>query len=455
MGLYLYLSRALPAALSLYGLPYGAIEVIQPHHDRLTALEISLDSVELEALDALLRTNMRLLERLLVTVQVDVEHIRPNGRFITPLESEGFPHLYDLRYPLRNITIASFDGRLRHLDIDRSHASDAWMVSSLLEILQRCVSLETLRIRNLPLIATHASSNRVTALPSLRHLSIAHCTCQGAPSLLSQCVLPPECLVEICCDRHPMITSYSGHLLPDVSSTSLPQVRNATAVRLIFADSQSQGYMVGSLEAHSEPPAGSSKLLSLSLAHIEFERCITGISDIFLPFKSLTTLEIHAQMGYGWWTKGSEIWTLLVGLPQLRRLSLGRRDGRPEILPMLGEPLPDGGGCLCPSLEHLEVVWRHDYGGLFAREELPESMLIRGILMFAPFCDVLEETLDHRRAALGGSAGLRGLSVRVLHTMTSIGFYRDEKVWALERVTERLRERLAGLLEDVRVSFLD
>ncbi|KAI0713646.1 hypothetical protein C8Q76DRAFT_467108 [Earliella scabrosa] len=445
LSLFLDLSGTLPVALTLNRLASGAVEMLEPHIHRITDMKIQALLEDMGNLDALLRLKRRmpLLERL--SVRCTLPH--QFGANLPPISLDRlrFPSLRALRYPLWRLDMGSFDDRLRTLEISRFHARYVCDIPSLLRILERCVSLETLRIFSvsLRLPASDAPPRDPLPLPTLRHLHLRDGACRQGTGLLSELVVPPTCLVKYVSTQFSADTSFLELLPSDLSTFS--RVSDAPGARLVFTYPPPGAHSIGTLETYADLSC-LDKVLSVAIERVSFEGCLQQAAAAFSPFGKLMTLSLHADDAPATRNRRSDILALLRGLPQLRGLSFGLGDGRCDILPLLGRAGSDvEGGCLCPDLLWLGVFWRHEYGGLLDGEDDRASQ--QHVPTLSPFCDVLLETLTHRKAL--GTSELPDVDVWVLRDAEFEARYGEDAQWGLDRIKQRLKARLGVLSEDI------
>ena len=149
---------------------------------------------------------------------------------------------------------------------------------------------------------------------------------------------------------------------------------------------------------------------------------------------------------------------LLLGVPQLLRLTLTGHNAERDAVALLGDALPSG-EFACPQLQELHVSWtyvqviRNPLDHLFGRQrkQPPEASRTEAEFLIA-LCDAVVGVLERRGSRV---IPLSALSVSVLPT--ALGYGHSSTFWAepIRVAGERLRAQLGATVENVDVSFND
>ncbi|KAI0713634.1 hypothetical protein C8Q76DRAFT_466923 [Earliella scabrosa] len=444
----LELTRTHSVKVSLIGLPSSALRILSPHAQRLASLSVTIAPEDVDNLNALLTAGSTPSLAALA-----VRHRRPlsnaETRLAVCLQAQCLPNLHSLSHPANSFTIDSIAPQLRHIDLFRctcrtcNGGTEEGHSRSLPELLQLCVSLETLRLQQALSFFPDRSGSALT-LPLLRRLEITDDKHQYT-KLLSTLTLPVSCFLQIADPRSYISLTFREGLPVDLLSSN--QICAADEVRYLHPGAPRSA---GVLETHAQGV----KRMRLEVPDPDFARSLTDVREIFAPFGNLTALTIAVSNRH---IRTKPDFYLLVRFPQLRRLHLGQCDTR-HVITILGEAQASG-GCLCPHLEELHVMWRHSDDETFEPTEAWKDVggggvkwHLYGPAVFAKFCKMVVYMLQ-RRSSLGSP--LKRLSVGILPDTAS--HYQDEEQWDPPALMLRLRERsvVGSMLEDVRVVCVD
>ncbi|RDX52889.1 hypothetical protein OH76DRAFT_133243 [Lentinus brumalis] len=446
LRLFLPLTRAHPLTLWFQGVPPALVSVLTPHASRISSLTVEMaDCADLESLNKLLRGGTPLLEHLAVT------HSPYPGKTIPTLaiSRQNFPRLRSLMLPVESLGEACLDNDLRTLDVfgcvcQACREMKTNTPLSLLEILERCPSLRTLKIQNI--LHMWGPLDRTVALPALCELEIEeHRGDLGA--FLTRMAYPRTCAVYLGTSAH---TAIRECLPPEPNSW--PQLREADEVRF-------------RVDFH-----GWSVLRALACGHTRFKLgmfvkttqvgSLKELSQLFSPSARVTSLKLESFV-YPYIRSEDDPTAVFRGLleafPHLIRLDIGTYDGR-RVMQLLGETSADGFR-YCPNLRELRSVWYYGDDELYwpsdaqgtsaaGRPYNTEKWHKAGAVVFSVFCDIAVQLLDRRRAA---GKSLKKLCVGVYPEVVTESLYVDTEGWEPSVLKQRLRRRLTGYEDIVHV----
>ena len=164
-------TRSIP--LSFYGFTLPALEAVTPHAHRISSLTLTITVDDIEPLNAMLRTGVPLLRNLSVAHRMD--HFQQKWGVVA-LDLSLVTQLQTLRHPFQPLTVSFFDNRLRELEIFNCQCAACdigrnMAYTSLVQILNRCPSLEVLKITRVDFFsAQRPLRDFVVDLPVLRQL---------------------------------------------------------------------------------------------------------------------------------------------------------------------------------------------------------------------------------------------------------------------------------------------
>ncbi|RPD64455.1 hypothetical protein L226DRAFT_569890 [Lentinus tigrinus ALCF2SS1-7] len=435
-------TRNSPLTVTLDYVNLVVAKTLVRHGSHIVSLTITVSPEELGFVNAWFeQEGMPLLEHL------NISHCRSGAETSPPkllLNRTLFPRLRFLRHPIKTLDVTSIDAQLQDLSLAGCdcgvcvllyRGSQEEVLSLLTGMLERCTSLQTLKLDRITDSNLQTKDDRTISLPALRRLCILHRT--RISMFLTSLAIPNYCIVELS-NGYPVRGGPVRDLFPHdiLAFHQLAAAQRVRARRRVVELSQRQIFWQV-FEAYS---TDGEKRFSVH----------------FMAF------EKHVPREYR---------LLLHSMPRLRFLDF-QEDAR-YMATVLGRVT--SGRCVCPQLEELDVRWLFQYDSRFEGLERDDeefaslspddnstsqaSHCTPGPNVLSIFCDYIRRMLLNRAAA---GSPLKKLHVRMDRQVVSGEVYVGEESWEESVLRERMLARLGPNFEgdlivsvDEEMSFRD